>query len=75
MSKEVEIFMISVKEKYVVDEKGKRVGIMLDMKEYQKILLALEELDSIRAYDRAKSSKEKPVPFSRAVIQIERKRK
>ena len=67
--------MISVKEKYVVDEKGKRVGIMLDMKEYQKILLALEELDSIRAYDRAKSSKEKPVPFSRAVIQIERKRK
>ena len=67
--------MIQLKEKYVVDTKGKRVGIMLDIKEYSKILEALEELESIREYDKAKASKEKPIPFSRAVAQIERKRK
>jgi len=65
--------MISLKEKYVVDEKGKRIGIMLDIKEYRKILKALEELESIRVYDRAKASKSKPIPFVRAVAQIERK--
>ncbi len=67
--------MISLKEKYVVDEKGKRIGIMLDIKEYRKILEALEELESIRAYDKAKASKSKPIPFDRAVTQIERKRR
>lgn len=67
--------MISLKEKFVVDEKGKRIGIMLDIKEYRKILEALEELESIRAYDKAKASKGKPIPFDRAVAQIERKRR
>ena len=67
--------MISLKEKYVVDEKGKRIGILLDIKEYRKILEALEELESIRAYDKAKASKDKPIPFDRAVAQIERKRR
>jgi hypothetical protein len=67
--------MISPKEKYVVDENGKRIGIMLDIKEYRKILEALEELESIRAYDRAKVSKSKPIPFAQAVVQIERKRR
>ena len=65
--------MSSLKEKYVVDEKGKRIGIMLGIKEYRKVLEALEELESIRAYDRAKASKSKPIPFDRAVAQIERK--
>lgn len=67
--------MIQLKEKYVVDEKGRRVGIMLDIKEYSKILEALEELESIREYDKAKASKEKPISFSRAVAHIERKHK
>lgn len=67
--------MVSVKGKFVVDEKGKRVGIMLDMKEYQKILEALEELESIQAYDKAKASKEKTIRFNRAVAEIERRKK
>jgi hypothetical protein len=67
--------MISLKEKYVVDEKGKRIGIMLDIKEYHKILEALEELESIRAYYGAKAYKDKPIPFHRTVAEIERKRR
>jgi hypothetical protein len=67
--------MISLKEKYVVNENGKRIGILLDVKEYRKILEALEELESIRAYDRAKASKSKPISFDQAVAEIERKRK
>jgi PHD/YefM family antitoxin component YafN of YafNO toxin-antitoxin module len=64
-----------IKGRYVVDEKGKRVGVILDAKEYQRILDELEELEAIRAFDAARASGEKPVPFERAIAEIERKRK
>ncbi len=67
--------MISVKEKYIVDEEGKRIGVMLDMKEYEKMLMELEELESICAYDAAKASGEPKIPFSQAVSEIEKERK
>jgi hypothetical protein len=62
-------------ERYVVDENGKRVGVILDMTDYEKLLGELEELESIRAYDAAKASGEKPIPFEQAVAEIERNRK
>ena len=48
--------MIELKEHYVIDEQGNRVGVLLDMETYRKLLEALEELESIRAYDAAKAS-------------------
>jgi hypothetical protein len=61
--------------RYVVDENGKRVGVVLDIEEYKKLLDDLDELDAIRAFDRAKASGEKPVPLDRAVADIERRRR
>ena len=66
--------MISFKEKYVVDENGERVGVVLDLEDYRKILGELEELESIRAYDAAKSSSDEIIPFEQAVEEIERER-
>jgi len=62
-------------ERYVVDGKGERVGVLLDMSEYQRILEELEELESIRAYNAAKTSKEEAIPFAQAVNEIEQQRK
>ena len=67
--------MLRTKERYVVDENGKRVGVILDMTDYEKLLEEVEELESIRAYDAAKASGEKPIPFEQAVAEIERNRK
>jgi hypothetical protein len=39
--------MISIKEKYVVDEKGKQLGVMLDLKEYKRVLENLEDLNRL----------------------------
>ena len=61
-------------ERYVVDERGNRVGVLLDIKDYQEILKELEELEAIRAYDRAKESKDEAIPFEEAVDEIERDR-
>ncbi len=66
--------MTTLKERFVVDEKGERVGVMLDMEDYRKVLAELEELESIRAYDAAKSSGDEAIPFDQAVAEIEKKR-
>lgn len=58
-------------EKFVIDDKGERVGVILTMEDYQKILEELEELESIQAYDRVKASGEKVIPFEQAVKEIE----
>ena len=60
---------------YIVDEGGKRVGVLLGLEEYQKILAELEELESIRAFDAAKASKDEAIPFDQAIREIEQKRR
>ena len=41
--------------RYIVNEKGERIQVVLDIKDYEKILEALEDLDDVRAYDQAKA--------------------
>jgi len=63
--------MINIKERYLVDDDGNRVGVVLNIKDYHRLLQELEELDSIRAYDVAKASGDKAIPFEQAVAEIE----
>ena len=58
--------------RYIVDENGARVGVLLDIGVYQKLLEELEELESIRAYDSAKGCGGEAIPFEEAVDEIER---
>jgi len=67
--------MSTFNERYVVNEKGERVSILLDISEYQRILEELEELESIRAYDAAKVAKDEAIPFEQAVNEIEQGQK
>jgi hypothetical protein len=61
---------------FLVDADGNRVGVVLDMREYQAVLEELEELDAVRAYDAAKASGEQPIPFDeQAIEEIERQRR
>jgi len=66
--------MVAIRERYVVDENGRRVGVFLDIADYQQLLEELEELACIRAYDAAKASGDEAVPFEQAVAEIERDR-
>lgn len=40
---------------YIVNEQGQKTGVIIDMTEYLKMLEAVEELEAIKAYDRAKA--------------------
>ncbi len=66
--------MIKVRENYFCGNDGKPVGVFLDIKQYRKLMRDLEELEDIKAYDRAKALKQKAVSFEKVVKEIERKR-
>lgn len=66
---------VTLHERFVVDKKGRRVGVMLSMRTYRRILDQLEELEDIAAYDEAKAHKEEVIPFDQAIKEIERSRK
>lgn len=66
--------MPAFKERFVVDEHGKRVGVLLEVDDYYKVLEELEELDAIRAYDAATAAPDEAIPFADAVAEIERHR-
>ena len=45
------------------------------MEDDKKLLVELEELESIRAYDAAKASDDEAIPFQEAIQEIEHSRK
>jgi hypothetical protein len=61
-------------QRFLVDEHGHRVGILLDIRDYEKMLEDIEELDAIRAYDAAMASGDQAIPFEQAIEEIERSR-
>ena len=67
--------MTHLRENFVVDAKGNRVGVFLPIKDYNKLIEVLEERDDIKAYDRAVSRKQEFIPLDQALKQIETSRK
>jgi hypothetical protein len=57
--------------KYVTDDAGIRIGVLISIDDYHKILKDAEKLVSIRAYDAAKASGDEAIPFEQAVKEIE----
>ena len=66
--------MVNAKERYVTDDQGNRIAVLLEVEEYRRLLDALEELESIRAYDTAVAVREDAIPFDKAVEELKRDR-
>jgi len=64
---------MQLKQKYITDEEGNQIGILLDIEEYRKLLEDSEELNAIRAYDLA-ILEEEEIPFEEAIAEIENSR-
>ena len=45
--------------RYVVDENGKRVEVIMSVEEYERLVESLEDLEDIRLYDEAKAEIER----------------
>jgi PHD/YefM family antitoxin component YafN of YafNO toxin-antitoxin module len=68
------ISVIKSRKQYEVSGKGRKAGILLPVSEYRKILADLEELEAIRAYDAAKASRSKAIPFRQAMEELRRRK-
>jgi hypothetical protein len=60
---------------FLVDERGNRTAVVLDLRRYQELLDAEESLDDVRAYDEAKALNDEVVPFEQAIREIEELRR
>lgn len=43
-----------MKKQFIVDEEGKKIAVILPMKEYEKMINNLEELEDVLLYNKAK---------------------
>lgn len=67
--------MLTVHPQYITDNSGKKISVVLPIKDFKAIMEELEELEDIRLYDDAKKSKESSVPIDDAFKIIESKRR
>jgi hypothetical protein len=67
--------MLTVHPQYITDNSGRKISVVLPIKEFKTIMDELDELEDIRLYDEAKSSKEKSISIDDAFKMIEDKRK
>lgn len=60
--------------RYVTDEDGKRVEVIMSVEEYESLIEALEELEDVRIYDEAKAEIEREgseiIPLEQAMCEI-----
>lgn len=67
--------MLTVHPQYITDKTGKKISVVLSLKEFKNIIEELEELEDIRLYDVAKTSDEPSIPIDEAFTIIEAQRK
>ncbi len=61
--------------KFVTDEQGKTLAVILPIEIYNKMIEELEEWEDIKLYEEAKKSNEPSIPLEEAFREIEAKRK
>ena len=49
--------------RFLTDEKGQRIAVVLDIREYERLLEELEDQDDLRAFREAMTSGETAVPY------------
>lgn len=59
-----------MKVQFINNDKGQPTGVFLTMKQYESLMEKLEELDEIRAYDRAKQHQGQSRPFAEFLQEI-----
>ena len=65
-----------MKPQFVTDNQGKKIAVILPIKEYNKMMEELEDLEDVRLYDEAKKNDTgERIPMAEAFRMIEEKRK
>lgn len=63
-----------IKPQFITDHKGKKLSVILSIKDYQKLIEELEDLEDVRLYDEAMARNEESIPFGEYVKQREKRK-
>lgn len=63
-----------MKTQFITDDHGNKLAVILPIKDYQKMLDDLEEVEDIKLYDQVKARKEASMPFSEYLKKRKQKR-
>jgi PHD/YefM family antitoxin component YafN of YafNO toxin-antitoxin module len=66
--------MLTLHPQYIIDKAGKKISVVIPMKDFKAIMEELEELEDIKRYDEAKKSNEPSIPIDEAFKMIDAKR-
>jgi hypothetical protein len=58
----------------IKDKKGKKIAVVLSIEDYEKLLEERDELNAVKAYDKAKARKETFIPLREAIRQRKQKK-
>jgi hypothetical protein len=68
--------MVTVHPQYITDNAGKKISVVLPLKEFKTIMEELEDIEDVRLYDEAKKDDTgERIPMEEAFKMIEAKRK
>lgn len=66
--------MLTIHPQYITDHTGKKISVVLPLKDFNAIMEELEELEDIRLYDSAKKDKQEFIDADQAFREIEEAR-
>ncbi|EMO87252.1 hypothetical protein [Leptospira noguchii] len=67
--------MKAIHPQFITDDKGKKLSVVLSIKEFKTLLEDSEELEDIRIYDEVKAKKEKSIPLNEYLKSRKNKRR
>lgn len=67
--------MLTINPKYITDQIGKKLSVVLSIEEFESMVEHLEDLEDVRLYDQVKESNEPSLPLDEAFELIESLRK
>jgi len=67
--------MINVHPQFITDNTGKKISVIIPVKEFKTLMEVLEDIEDVRLFDEAMSVNEPPVPIDEAFKIIEENRK
>lgn len=69
--------MLTLKERYLTDDSGNRVAVVLDLADYERLIDVLEDykdLSTVRAYEAGKAAGDpntELIPWAQAQVELE----
>ena len=67
--------MLTINPKYITDEAGNKISVVISVSEFESIMEKLEEIEDVQLYDKVKQSDEPSIPIDEALDRLESLRK